>query len=107
MNQAPSNEIPDTLVSLDWYDIKCQSDLGCSNPATHVVHVHAVDECHNPNLDPSGNLVGILCVICTDTIVRQVQQRVGWLTRHPGVFCLTCGAQVRETNDVLRNVAAL
>jgi hypothetical protein len=107
MNQAPRNEIPDTLADLDWREITCQSDTGCTNLATHIVHLHAVDECNNPDFDSSGNLIGILCVVCVHTLSVQVQQRVGWLTRHPGVYCLTCGAEVREPKDVIRNIAAL
>jgi hypothetical protein len=71
------------------------------------VHIHAVDECDNPDLDSSGNLISILCIGCVQILAGQVQQRVGRLNRHPGVYCLTCGSQVRETKDVLRGVSAL
>jgi hypothetical protein len=107
VNQAPGNEIPDTLSILDWHQITCQSDAGCKNLATHIVHLHAVDECDNPDLDSSGNLIGILCIGCVQALAGQVQQRVGWLNRHPGVQCLTCGSPVRAMKDVLRAVAPL
>ena len=107
MNQVTGNEVPDTLSNLDWHDITCQSDLGCKNPATHIVHLHAVDECDDPDLDSSGTLIGILCIGCVQTLSMQVQQRVGWLNKHPGVYCLTCGDEVREINDVLRCVSPL
>lgn len=44
MSQAPGNEIPHTLAALDWGGITCQSGAGCTNRASYVVHLHAVDE---------------------------------------------------------------
>lgn len=55
MSQAPGNEIPHTLAALDWGGITCQSGAGCTNRASYVVHLHAVDECNDPDLDPFGN----------------------------------------------------
>jgi hypothetical protein len=107
MNQMTGNQVPDTLSGLDWHHITCQSDAGCKNLATHIVHLHAVDECDDPDLDSSGNLIGILCIKCVQVLISQVEQRVGWLNHHPGVYCLTCGDEVREVTDVLRTVSPL
>ena len=39
MNQAPGNEIPDTLSDLDWHHITCQSDAGLQEPGdAHRAH---------------------------------------------------------------------
>lgn len=95
MSQAPGNEIPHTLAALDWGGITCQSGAGCTNRASYVVHLHAVDECNDPDLDPFGNTVEILCIACLWHVEAKVLLQVGRLTRSPGAFCLTCGAPVR------------
>lgn len=107
MSQAPGNEIPHTLAALDWGGITCQSGAGCTNWASYVVHLHAVDECNDPDLDPFGNTVEILCIACLWHVEAKVLLQVGRLTRSPGAFCLTCGAPVREPTDIMRDVAAL
>jgi hypothetical protein len=107
MSQAPGNEIPDTLAALDWRGITCQSEAGCTNLATHIVHVHAVDNCNDPNLDPFGNIVDILCGVCVRLVEVEVHLKVGQLTRRPGTHCLTCGAPVHEVRDIVREVVAL
>lgn len=88
MSQAPGNEIPHTLAALDWGGI-------------------TVDECNDPDLDPFGNTVEILCIACLWHVEAKVLLQVGRLTRSPGAFCLTCGAPVREPTDIMRDVAAL
>ncbi|OSC42646.1 hypothetical protein [Mycobacterium decipiens] len=107
MSQAPGNEIPDTLAALDWRGITCQSAAGCTNRASYVVHLHAVDECNHPDLDPFGNSIEILCIACLWHVEAETQLHVGRLSSSPGAFCLTCGAPVRELNDIMRDVAAL
>ncbi|AKN18311.1 hypothetical protein MHAE_12041 [Mycobacterium haemophilum DSM 44634] len=107
MSQAPGNEIPDTLASLDWHQFTCQSEVGCTHPATHIVHRHAVDECSNPNLDPGGNIVDILCIGCVRSLRLDVLRQVSKLTRHPGAYCLTCGAPLHELSDIIRNTVRL
>lgn len=104
MSQAPGNEIPHTLAALDWGGITCQSGAGCTNRASYVVHLHAVDECNDPDLDPFGNTVEILCIACLWHVEAKVLLQVGRLTRSPGAFCLTCGAPVREPTDIMRDV---
>jgi len=107
MNQAPGNEIPDTLAGLDWRSITCQSDVGCSNQATYIVHVHAVDKCNHPELDPFGNTIEILCIACLWRAEAEALLQVDRLRRHAGTSCLTCGAPVCEISDIMRDVAAL
>ncbi|BBX98411.1 hypothetical protein [Mycobacterium lacus] len=106
-SRAPGNEIPDTLMTLDWDDITCQSDAGCTNRATHTVHLHAVDACNTPGLDPYGNAVGILCVACLWSLEAQVMLEVRRLARYGVPHCLTCGTPVCEVTDILRGVATL
>jgi len=107
MSQTTGNEIPDTLAALDWREITCQSDGGCTNRATHVVHLHAVDECDHPHLDPFGNTIEILCVACLWRAEAEARLQVGRLRRHAGASCLTCGAPVIELRDIMRDVAEL
>ena len=84
----PQSAIPDALAALDWLEITCQSEAGCTNRATHVVYRHAVDECNRPNLDPSGNIVDILCVGCVRSLKAQLLQQVDRIARCPGGYCL-------------------
>lgn len=107
MSQVPGNKIPDTLASLDWHQLTCQSEAGCTNPATHIVHRHAVDECSNPNLDLGGNIVDILCLCCVRSLRLVVLRQVSKLTRHRGAYCLTCGAPLHELRDIIRNTMRL
>lgn len=79
MSQAPGNEIPHTLAALDWGGITCQSGAGCTNRASYVVHLHAVDECNDPDLDPFGNTVEILCIACLWHVEAKVLLQVGRL----------------------------
>jgi len=104
---APGNDIPDTIVALDWSDITCQSPDGCSNPASHTVHLHMVDDCDDPDLDASGNVVHILCEDCLRGLLFDALQQVHNIGRFPGACCLTCGAPVRRLRDVMRKVAQL
>jgi hypothetical protein len=107
VSQAPGNEIPDTLAALDWHEITCQSEAGCANRATHVVHRHAVDKCNQPNLDPFGNTVDILCIGCVRSVKVEVLQQVDRITRCPCAYCLTCGAPVHKLSDIMRKVVQL
>ena len=105
--KTPGTDIPDTLVALDWSEVTCQSAEGCSNLATHIVHVHMVDDCDDPNLDSCGNLVDILCATCLRDVLFEALQQVDRIGRYPGACCLTCGAPVRRLSDVMRRVAQL
>lgn len=107
MSQTTGNEIPDTLAALDWRDVTCQSGAGCTNRADFIVHLHAVDECNHPQLDPFGNTVEILCIACLWRAEAEVLLQVGRLRRHSGASCLTCGAPVSELSDIMRDVVAL
>jgi hypothetical protein len=97
----------DALAALDWLEITCQSEAGCTNRATHIVHRHAVDQCNRPNLDPSGNVVEILCIGCVRRLKAQVLQQVDRINRCPGGYCLTCGAPVHKLSDVMRKMVQL
>ncbi|GAB7145400.1 hypothetical protein [Mycobacterium riyadhense] len=108
MSGVPGNEIPNTLTALDWNEITCQFGAGCTNRATHTVHLHVVDACNNPGLDPFGNSVGILCVACLRSIEARVMRQLKRLMRYGVVMhCLTCGAPVCGLTDIFRDVAAL
>jgi hypothetical protein len=107
VGHAPGNGIPDLLLALDWHDMTCQSEAGCANRATHVVHRHAVDRCNQPNLDPFGNIVDILCIGCVRSLKVEVLQQVDRITRCPEANCLTCGAPVQKLSDVMRKVVQL
>jgi hypothetical protein len=103
----PQSAIPGALAALDWQEITCQSEGGCTNRATHVVYRHAVDECNRPNLDPSGNIVDILCISCVRSLKAQLLQQVDQIARCPGGHCLTCGAPVHQLSDVMRKMVQL
>lgn len=107
MSQTTGNDIPGTLAALDWRDITCQGEVGCTNRADFIVHLHAVDECNHPQLDPFGNTVEILCIACLWRAEAEVLLQVGRLRRHSGASCLTCGAPVSELSDIMRDVVAL
>lgn len=62
---------------------------GCTNPATHVVHVHAVDACNHPDLDSSGNMSDILCVGCVAAVAHQAHRQAVRFDRFLDPFCLT------------------
>jgi hypothetical protein len=101
-----ASPIPDALAALDWHEMTCQCE-SCTNPATHIVYRHAVDECNRPNLDPSGNIVDILCVRCLRRLKAEVLQQVDRISRCPGGYCLTCGAPVDKLSDIMRRVVQL
>lgn len=107
MSQTTGNEIPDTLAALDWRDVTCQSKAGCTNRATHIVHLHAVDKCNRPHADPFGNFIEIVCIACLWRAEAEALLQVGKLRRHADASCLTCGAPVTELSDIMRDVAEL
>ena len=107
MSRTTGNGIPGTLAALDWQAITCQSETGCSNRATHIMHRHAVDECDHPHVDSFGNIVEIVCIVCLWRAEAELQVQVGQLRRSSGAYCLTCGAPVSELSDIMREVAAL
>ncbi|OBK25831.1 hypothetical protein A5634_25775 [Mycobacterium asiaticum] len=107
MSQTTGNGIPGTLAALDWQTITCQSDTGCNNRATHIIHRHAVDECNRPHVDPFGNIVEILCIACLWRAEAEVLVQVGQLRRTSDAYCLTCGAPVSEASDIMRDVVDL
>lgn len=102
-----ASPIPDALAALDWHEIACQSEVGCTNRATHIVYHHAVDECNRPNLDPSGNIVDILCIRCVRRLKAEALQQVDRISRCPGGYCLTCGAPVGKLSDIMRKMVQL
>ncbi|GAB7141996.1 hypothetical protein [Mycobacterium riyadhense] len=107
MSQTTGNEIPDMLAALDWREITCQSEAGCTNRANFVVHLHAVDACNHPQLDPFGNTIEILCIACLWRAEAEALLQVGRLRRHSNATCLTCGAPLTELSDIMREVVAL
>jgi hypothetical protein len=123
-NQALGNEIPGTredldwdaiscqfirggLADLDWEVITCQSRKGCTNEATHIVHLHAVDCCNHPDLDSSGNVIDILCVGCLADVAHQAHRQAVQFDRYLDPHCLTCGAPVTKMTDIVRAVTML
>ncbi|MFV0493812.1 hypothetical protein [Mycobacterium sp.] len=107
MSQTTGNWIPRALAALDWQTITCQSESGCKNRAAYIVHRHAVDHCNDHHLDPFGNVVEILCIVCLWQAEAEALVRVGQLKRSPDVRCLTCGAPVSELHDVMREVVEI
>ena len=107
VSHAPGAEVPDALAELDWHQIACQSEAGCANRATHIVYRHAVDGCDRPDLDPSGNIVEILCISCVRAVKAQALRQVDRMARCPGAYCLTCGAPVHKLSDVMRKTVWL
>jgi hypothetical protein len=99
--------VADALAALDWHEITCQSEAGCTNRATHVLYRHAVDECNRPNLAPSGDIVDILCISCVRAVKAQVLEQVDRITRCPGAYCLTCGAPVHKLSDIMHKMVQL
>lgn len=70
------------------------------------MHVHAVGNCNDPNLDPFGN-ISTSCGVCVRLVEVEVHLKVGQFARHPGTHCLTCGAPVHKLRDIVREVMAL
>ena len=103
----PQSAIPGALAALDWHEIACQSECGCTNRATHIVYRHAVDECNRPHLDPSGNIVDILCVGCMRSLKTELLAQVDRIARCPGGYCLTCGAPMHKLSDIMRRTVQL
>jgi hypothetical protein len=106
-DHAAGAEMSATLAALDWHDFTCQSNSGCTNRATHVVHRHAVDECDRPNADPFGNFVDILCIGCVRTVKADALQQVSRYARFPGAYCLTCGGPLNKLNHIMRRIVQL
>jgi hypothetical protein len=106
-NEAPGTELRGTLAVLDWHEFTCQSEAGCTNRATHIVHLHAVDQCSHPYLDSSGNIISILCAGCLSGIALEFLRQVERLKRFPDSCCLTCGAPVGKLTDIVREVSVL
>lgn len=99
--------VPDSLEGLDWDAITCQSTSGCRNRATHIVHLHAVDGCNDPDLDSSGNVIDILCARCLAEVAHEAHRQAVQFHRYLDPFCLTCGAPVKELADIVRAVTML
>src|ERR1700760_4538302 len=106
-NFPASRELPGALAALDWHEITCKSETACRNPATHIVHLHAVDECNQQHLDSSGNFIDILCARCFSATAVDILGKVDWFRRFPRPSCLTCGAPVAELTDIVREVSAV
>ena len=101
------SEITGLLAALDWHEITCQADGGCTNRATHVVHRHAVDKCNQADLDPFGSVVEILCAGCVSALKTEVARQVDRIRRGPHGFCLTCGTPVDQLSYVIRRAVRL
>lgn len=99
--------IPGNLEDLDWDVITCQSPTGCTNRATHIVHLHAVDACNHPDLDSSGNMIDILCVGCVAEVAHTAHRQAVQFDRFLDPHCLTCGAPVTKLTDIVRAVETL
>ncbi|OBJ80790.1 hypothetical protein [Mycobacterium sp. 1245852.3] len=96
------DDVADILAQLDWHDLSCQADGGCTSRATHVVHRHAVDGCNRPGADPLGNIVGIVCTCCLRDLQIEVLRQVDQIRSSPHAYCLTCGVPVRQLSHALR-----
>ncbi|BBY39280.1 hypothetical protein MMAN_34140 [Mycobacterium mantenii] len=99
--EAHRNKFAGILATLDWHEVTCQSDAGCTSRATHVVHRHAVDGCNQPSLDPLGNSVGILCTGCLRDLQTEVLRQLDRIRSTPRAYCLTCGRPVHKLSHAL------
>lgn len=100
----------DTLTALDWTAVACQCHKHpCTGTAAFIVETHAVSHCNDPDLNPFGNQVRLLCEPCLtrtrEVITREVAKLVA-VSREP-VACGTCGAPITRASDVLRAVERL
>lgn len=107
MSQTAGSEVPDTLAALDWHAMTCQAATGCTNRATYIVSLHAVDKCNHPDLDPFGNIVEIVCIACLWRAEAEVLVQLGRLRRSSDAHCMTCGSPVSKISDIMRDVVEL
>ena len=98
------------LEPLDWTVYACQCPVcagKCPNRATHVVAIHALENCNGPDLDPFGNRIQIRCYECTLKLQRHVAHRLAALAMDGPLACPGCGAPVASVSDIVRSVSEL
>lgn len=104
--------INDTLAELDWHTYQCQcpqhtGPRGCREPARYILHIHAINRCNQPGLDPFGNRIEIRCRACLKRFKAHVAYQLWKLNRWGPNACETCGAPITRLSDVLREVVKL
>lgn len=107
---AAPPDAAETLTALDWHAYACQCDqhgtTGCPHPATHTVHIHAIDTCDRPEYGHHGNRIQLRCTECLHrlrTEIRQRLHRIAWA--RPA--CQTCGAPLTTVTDIIRAATPL
>lgn len=94
--------------ALDWTSITCQNGQGCTRTAAYVVELHAVDHCSSDATNLAGNVIEILCGMCLAKLRKSTSWHVARLnSRGQRPNCLTCGAPIELTSDILRSVRLL
>lgn len=102
------NCLPDNLAALDWTSITCQNRQDCSRAAAYVVELHAVDHCSGCGTNSAGNVMEILCGKCLAELRKSISRHLARLSsRGQRPSCLTCGAPLELTTDILRSVTLL
>lgn len=99
----------ETLTALDWGTYRCQCEHGhtCDAPATHIVHIHYIDRCNNPDADPYGNRIEIRCGTCLARLRTEIAESLARLTPWGRPACQGCGAPIAAVEDVIREVIPL
>lgn len=106
---AAAQRAAETLSALNWDTYSCQCVHGhiCGNRAEFVVHIHALDRCNTPGLDPFGNRVEIRCGVCVARLRTEVGEKLALLAPWGRPACSGCGAPVSAVGDVVRSVEKL
>jgi hypothetical protein len=74
----------------------------CGRDATHIVHVHQLDDCNREELTPDGALLMLLCEPCLAAKANSLTADIAkWLPKFERVACLTCWKPVAELHDLL------
>lgn len=106
---AAAQNAAETLSALNWDTYRCQCVHGhtCTETAGWVVHIHAIDACNQPGLDPCGNRVEIRCGSCVARLRTEVGEKLARLSPWGRPACQGCGAPIAAVSDVIRGVAQL
>jgi hypothetical protein len=99
----------DTLTALDWHRIGCQCHKHrCPKSADFIVETHAIGRCDDPDLNPDGNTIQLLCGACLRRLTDHVEGFLNRFNYMVGIGeCDTCGAPIQTKTDVIRGVQPL
>lgn len=102
------------LEQLDWKTVTCQCELqgciaagGCDQPATEQVAFHKIDRCNDPDTDPFGNYVFLLCMPCLHKLAKITAMRIGAWNMFGRRTCTSCGAPACVLGDIIREITTL